>query len=293
SLGNAYFRLGKKTEAIDSFQRAIKEDKTYLAAYYNLGAALFEAQRYDEALKAYEVALAPIDKEIAAGKPVDAPAARAYLNLGGICSQRQSWARALDAYKKAERLEPSAAAAYNIGFVLYRMDRLDDAYEAYTRAAKLDANLPLANLHRGLIDERRGRMDSAAQLLELSLPKLGDADRATALLAQARAYRALGDKDKARERYDAVLKAHPENVEALVALGRIYRENGQLADARVRLEKARKAVLDSSGIALELASLAKAEGDHAQEKALYSEVLKREGDKPEMWPVRLSLAFLL
>src|SRR5262249_41704679 len=193
-LGNAYFRLGKKTEAIEAFQRAIKEDKTYLAAYYNLGAALFEAQRYDEALKAYEIALAPIDKDLAAGKPVDASAARAYLNLGGIYSQRQSWDRALDAYKKAERLEPTAAAAYNIGFVLYRMDRLDDAYEAYTRAAKLDANLPLANLHRGLIDERRGRMDPAAPPLQLSLPQLGHADRAPALPAPAPAPPALGAK---------------------------------------------------------------------------------------------------
>jgi tetratricopeptide (TPR) repeat protein len=294
ALGNACFRLGRHAEAIDAFQAATREDKTLLPAYYNLGAALYEAKRYDEALKAYEVALAPIDKDLEAGKKVDAQHGRAYQNLGAIYSQRQSWDRALDAYKKAERLDPTAAAApYNLGYILYRMERFDESYDAYTRAAKLDPTLPLAGLHRGLIEQRRGKMEAAVALLEQALPRLDDDGRRTALVAQAQAYRALGRTDKAREGYEKVLASRPDDVEALVGLGRLLREAGQIADARVRLEKARKAVLDSSGIALELAALAKAEGDRAQEKALYVEVLKREGDRPEIWPVRLRLALLL
>ena len=294
NLGNALFRVGKKTEAIEAFERAVREDKTFTAAYYNLGAALFEAKRYDEALKAYDVALAPIEKDLAAQRPVDAAHARAYLNLGGLYSQRQSWDRALDAYKKAEKLDPAiAAAAYNIGYILYRMDRLDEAYEAYTRASQKDASLPLANLHRGLIDEKRGRMESAVRLLELALPSVDEAERRLALVAQARAYHAQKDVDKARERYEKVLVAHPDEVEALVGLGRLLRETGKIAEARTRLEQARKVVLESTGVALELAALAKVQGDRAQEKALYGEVLKREGARPEMWPVRLSLALLL
>jgi tetratricopeptide (TPR) repeat protein len=294
ALGNACFRLGRHADAIEAFQAATREDKTLLAAYYNLGAALYEAKRYDEALKAYEVALAPIDKDLEAGKKVDAQHGRAYQNLGAIYAQRQSWDRALDAYKKAERLDPTAAAApYNVGYILYRMERYDESYEAYTRAAKLDPTLPLAGLHRGLIEQRRGKMESAVALLEQALPRLDDDGRRTALLAQAQAYRALGRADKAREGYEKVLATRPDDVEALVGLGRLLREGGQIADARVRLEKARKAVLDSSGIALELAALAKAEGDRAQEKALYVEVLKRDGERPDIWPVRLRLALLL
>jgi tetratricopeptide (TPR) repeat protein len=294
NLGNAYFRLGKKTEAIDAFQKAVGQDKTLLPAYYNLGAALFEAQRYDEALKAYEVALAPVDKELAAGRAVDASQARAYLNLGGIYSQRQSWDRALDAYRKAERLDPAAAAGpYNIGYILFKMEKLDEAYEAYTRAAKIDARLPLANLHRALIDEKRGRTDSAIALLTDALPSLDADGQRAARLARARAYRGKGDSARAQADYEAVLAQRPEDVEALVGLGRLLREGGRTAEARTQLERARKVVLESSGVALELAALAKAEGDSAKEKALYTEILKRDGERPEMWPVHLSLAMLL
>jgi tetratricopeptide (TPR) repeat protein len=294
SLGNMYFRLGRHAEAIEAFQQATREDKSLLSAYYNLGAALYEAKRYDEALKAYEVALAPIEKDLEAGKKVEAQHGRAYLNLGAIYAQRQSWDRALDAYRKAERLDVTAAAApYNVGYVLYRLERFDESYDAYTRAAKLDPTLPLAGLHRGLIELRRGKMDAAVALLEQALPRLDEDNRRVALVAMARAYQALGQTDKAREGYEKVLAARPDDLEALVGLGRLLRETGQIADARVRLEKARQVALESSGIALELAALAKAEGDRAQEKSLYAEVLKRDGDRPETWPVRLRLAVLL
>jgi tetratricopeptide (TPR) repeat protein len=131
------------------------------------------------------------------------------------------------------------------------------------------------------------------KLLELALPKLEGEDKRRALVAQARAYHALRDVDHARPRYEQVLATTPDDVDALVGLGRLLRETGQVTEARQRLEQARKVVLDNTGVALELAALAKMQGDHAQEKALYSEVLKRDGAKPEMWPVRLSLALLL
>jgi tetratricopeptide (TPR) repeat protein len=294
NLGNVYFRMGRKAEAIEAFQKATLHDKSFVPAYYNLGAALFDTKRHDEALKAYEVALAPVDRDLAAGKAVEPSHARAYSNLGAIYSQRQSWDRALDAYKKAEKLDPaSAAASYNIGYILYRMERFDEAYDAYGRAAKIDSKLPLANLHRGVIDAGRQRWASAIALLDQALPHVEGNDRRLAFVTRARAYRAQGEDVKARADYETMLETNTDDIDALVGLGRLLRESGQIAEARVHLERARKAVLDSSGVALELAALAKAEGDRGKEKSLYMEVLKREGDRPEMWSVRLSLAVLL
>jgi tetratricopeptide (TPR) repeat protein len=141
NLGNVLYELARKEEALASFAQAIKLDKDFQPAHYNLGAVLFDLARFDEALKAYEVALAPVEKDFAKGKEVPPAHARAYLNLGAIYLQRQSWDRALDAYSKAARLDPLAAAHYNVGFILYHLGETE-AYQAYERAVKLDPRFP-------------------------------------------------------------------------------------------------------------------------------------------------------
>jgi tetratricopeptide (TPR) repeat protein len=294
NLGNVYYELGRKEEALDSFRQAIKLDKDFQPAQYNLGAVLFDLDRFDEALKAYETALEPIEKDFAKGKEVSPVHARAYLNLGAIYLKRQSWDRALDAYEKAARLDPSLAAAhYNVGYIRYRMGQTDVAYQAYERAVKLDPELPLSYLHMGLIDVSDRRMESAVRWLEQGLPKFTGEDRKAALLALASAERELGNAARAEESYRAVLQDSPSDASALVGLGRLLREQGKNADARGLLEKASAVVLDGSGVALELAALARAEGDAGRERALYQEALRRDGDKPEMWPVRVNLVAVL
>ncbi len=291
NLGNVLYELGRKEEALASFREAIKLDKDFQPAHYNLGAVLFDLARFDEALQAYEIALGPVEKDFAKGREVPSVHARAYLNLGAIFLKRQSWDRALDAYGKAARLDPSLAAAqYNVGFILYRLGRNDEAYKAYERAVKLDPSLPLSYLHMGLIDFGAGRMENAARWLEEGLGKLSGEDRLKALLALGPAYRALGDLPRAVESYRAALAEDPQEVTALVGLGRLLRQQGKLEDARPLLEKAGEIVLDGSGVALELAALARAEGDSARERAMYEEALRRDGDRPEMWPVRVNLA---
>ena len=291
NLGNVLYELGRKEEALASFGQAIKLDKDFQPAHYNLGAVLFDLARFDEALKAYEVALAPVEKDFAKGREVPPVHARAYLNLGAIFLQRQSWDRALDAYGKAARLDPSLAAAqYNVGFILYHLGRTAEAYQAYERAVKLDPALPLSYLHMGLIDFDAGRMENAARWLEEGLPRLSGEDRKKALLALGQAHRSLGDLPRAEQSYRAALQEDPQEVSALVGLGRLLRQQGKLDDARPLLEKAGEIVLDGSGVNLELAALARAEGDSARERAMYEEALRRDGDRPEMWPVRVNLA---
>ncbi len=284
------YELGRKEEALGSFAQAVKLDKDFQPAHYNMGAVLFDLSRFDEALKAYEVALAPVEKDFAKGKDVPPVHARAYLNLGAIFLKRQSWDRALDAYSKAARLDPSLAAAhYNVGYILYHLGKNAEAYQAYERAVKLDPALPLSYLHMGLIDFAAGRMDNAAKWLEEGLPKLGGADRMKALLVLGQTYRALDDLPRAEASYREALSEGPQDINALVGLGRLLRQQGKLAEARPLLEKAGEIVLDGLGVALELAALARAEGDSARERAMYEEALRRDS-RPEMWPVRVNLA---
>ena len=293
-LGNLYFELDRKNDAIDAYRKATKKDKTYLRAWYNLGAALFDMERFDEALDAYEVALKPVNKAFAAGENVDPANARAYLNLGAIHFRKQDWEAALDAYGKALRLDPEQGGAYyNQGYIHYQQGRFAEAADAYQRALAIDPELPLACFHLGDIFLRHGQPAEALPLLERALGKLDAVDDLRARLLLAQSHYALGQIAAAKQAFSAVLDGNPDQMDALVALGRILRDEGDTERSRKLLERARGLDPEHGGVSLELAGLARMDGDRAREKELYEDLLRRSGSVAEMWPVRVNLARVL
>lgn len=54
SLGNEYLKLGHSDKAAEHFRQAVTHDPNYSAAWKALGKALTEADRKDDAIKAYE-----------------------------------------------------------------------------------------------------------------------------------------------------------------------------------------------------------------------------------------------
>jgi tetratricopeptide (TPR) repeat protein len=293
-MGNLYHELGRREEAIEAYRKAVKKDRGMVRAYYNLGAVLFEEERYDEALEAYRVALEPLEKAIDSGEEVEAIHARAFLNLGAIHSRRLEWQPALDAYRRAIRLAPELPEGhYNLGYALVAAERFEDAAAAYERALALDPELPLAYLHLGLIAQRRGRHADAARWLEEGMPRFSESSRLTALRRLAECRRELGDAAGVEAAYRGVLERSPDDVPALRSLGRELRRQDRRDEARELLAKARVLQPEDAGVALELAALARSDGDTATEAELYREVLATSGSRPEMRPVRMSLALLL
>ena len=294
SLGNLQHQFDRKREAVESYRQAIRQDRNLLAAHYNLGAVLYELGQDDEALRAYDVALAPIEKDLAAGKTVDPAIAQVFMNLGAIHTRKQNWPRALDAYGKAARLQPDLAAAhYNIGSIQYRLGRLDEAYTAYARATDIDAALPLAQFHLGLIELRRGKEDAALERLERALPALQGSERQTARLASAHLNMKRKNAAAAEARYREVLGDDPNEVTALVALGRLLRERGAIDEARGLLDRARRAAPANMAAALETAALARLAGDEAAERAIYTDILRRDPERADLWPLQVNLVGLL
>ncbi|MEE8524125.1 MAG: tetratricopeptide repeat protein [Thermoanaerobaculia bacterium] len=293
-LGNLYHQLERREEAIEAYRKAVKKDRGMVRAYYNLGAVLFEVERFDEALRAYRVALEPLEKAIDSGGDVDPIHARAFLNLGAIHSRRLEWRQALEAYQRAVRLAPeNPGGHYNRGYALVAMDRFEDAATAYQRALALDPELPLAYLHLGQIARRRGVYEEAVRWLEEGMPRFTESSRLTALRALVECRRELGDADGVEAAYRGILELRPDDAPTLLALGRDLRRQDRRDEARRLLEQARGLLPEDAGVALELASLARSEGDVATEGRLYQEVLERPGAGPELLPVRLNLALLL
>ena len=294
NLGNTYYELGRQQDAIAAYRAAIKIDRAFLSTYHNLGAVLFEVGEYDQALAAYEVALAPAERAFAAGQPVDPTHARSYLNLGAIQMRKQNWPKALDAFQKSAKLDPSnAQAPLSAGMVHYQLGQLDEAYQAYLRALERDPASPVASLHVGLIELGRNQVGAAVKRIEAALPHLDADARHQGLLALAQAHAARDERDAAITRYQQALADRPNDAVALVGLGRLLRAAGQLAEARIMLDRGRLAGGDAMAITLELAAVARTEGDVGAEKALYRQLLDGHEWRPELWPVHVNLVGLL
>lgn len=294
NLGNTYYELGRHQDAISAYRAAIKIDRAFLSPYHNLGAVLFEVGEHDQALAAYEVALAPADNAFAAGQTVDAAHARSYLNLGAIHLRKQNWPKALDAFQKSAKLDPSnAQAPFSAGMVHYQLGQLDEAYQAYSRAIERDPALGVASLHLGLIELGRNQLGAAVQRIEAALPHVDADAKHSALLALAQAHAARNEPDAAIARYQQALAARPNDAVALVGLGRLLRAAGQFAAARTMLDRGRQAGGDATAITLELAAVARAEGNVGAEKALYRELLEGHEGRPDLWPVHANLVGLL
>ncbi|HYV47044.1 MAG TPA: tetratricopeptide repeat protein [Myxococcaceae bacterium] len=102
-LGNVYFALKQRPQALESYQKASSLRPDFAEALNNYGALLNQAQDYEAAAKALERAVA--------AAPNFAPAR---LNLGNAYRGLQQFDKALEQYKKAEQLRPQPDVYFNL-----------------------------------------------------------------------------------------------------------------------------------------------------------------------------------
>lgn len=104
--GNRLFAQGKYAEAEVSYRKAIGEQPTNGVAHYNLGCALQKQQKDSLALNQYEQAVQTLKSK--------ARRAQAYHNMGTVLQHSHDYAKAIEAYKNALRLNPQDnQARYN------------------------------------------------------------------------------------------------------------------------------------------------------------------------------------
>jgi tetratricopeptide (TPR) repeat protein len=153
--------------AVEGFRRALAVDPGYLKAYDNLGLALDALGRYDEAIQSGQEAL----------------------RLNRARASHSPW------------------PALNLGLVLMRLDRLDEAEALFRESAREDPRFAPAPYQLGVVLEKKGRNAEAAAAL-------GEAVRLDPRYAEphyvlARLYRRAGETekaDRALERFQALKK---------------------------------------------------------------------------------------
>jgi protein O-GlcNAc transferase len=126
-LGRVRLQRGRTREAIDAFERSVRQAGDYFEALHELGVA-------HSALDEHEVALGFFER--AARKNPRSPDLLA--NMGTSLAALQRREEALKHYEAALRLDPKMARAWaDAGLALMELGRIEAAVEAYEKVMKL------------------------------------------------------------------------------------------------------------------------------------------------------------
>ena len=154
NLAEALIGAGRYDEAAESYNNAIllasgELTPTEAASYYNnLGVALGNAGRIDEAIQALE-RTAELSPE---------SAGQAYFNLGAVLTNRGRSAEAVEAFKRSIEFDPdNADAYYQLGLSYFgSAATIPDAIPVLEKYLELAPDSPDAEAARGLIAAAAG-----------------------------------------------------------------------------------------------------------------------------------------
>jgi tetratricopeptide (TPR) repeat protein len=225
NLGAALMEHDRVDEAMAQFSKAIEVDPTYADAYAQLSACESVKQQYDDAIKhaAEAVRLNPRH-------------ARGHVTMASALAAKGRNAEALEHWRSAVATEPSMAAAHaGLGDACNNLERLDEAAQAYQAALAADANAvsPMASL--GLTWLKKGEPAKAAEQFHAALgkPPAGSQDR----LAKVEALIGLGRTVDAFAQWRAVFNKASE-VELHSAFAAYLIKYGRGATAKEHLLEA-------------------------------------------------------
>jgi Flp pilus assembly protein TadD len=172
--GLSLYGLGRHSEAIESYDRALAACPQLVDALIGRGNALIMIARFDEALASFDRALA-----------IDAGALLAHDNRGVALSRLHRAAEALTSHDRAIALKPAFATAYiNRGNALFDLGRLSEALDSYDNALRLASESSVAWRSRGTVLRELKRLPEA--------------------LASYRQSRALNPEDTISEWHEAI-----------------------------------------------------------------------------------------
>jgi len=252
--------LGRASESVGLYRRALALNPRLVEAQNNLGNAFLELEDYAEALGSYRHALAL--------KPNDA---QILCNLGNALQQLGLADEARATAERAIAQDPNLAVAHNnLGLALAALGRREAAVVSYRQALRLnprytDALNNLGNVLRDLGDRRSAiplyqqaiaadpdRAESHCNLGNV-LFELRQIDEAVASFRRALTLRpnyapahlslafALRQQRRAADAQascEAALAIKPNYVEALSFLGELAADRGQFAEAQKLFERA-------------------------------------------------------
>ena len=118
--GNRQYNKGNYEQSVGRYEQALQAAPGQFEAIYNLGNALYKAERFDRAEQTMQQAAADSLR-------ADTERAEAFYNLGNAQFKQQKYQEALESYKQSLRLNPSdMEAKYNYAYTKRLLDENKD-----------------------------------------------------------------------------------------------------------------------------------------------------------------------
>jgi tetratricopeptide (TPR) repeat protein len=228
--GEAYQRRGDLDAAVHDFRAATDLDATAVRPREELGNALYQLQRYQEAAEAFETTLALDDRLTR----VNLKLALARYRSGDLKAAIALLTRASTAN------EMTGESHYLLGLCLRDARRMPEAQHAFERAIALSPALGAAREELADLYAARGRR--ADELDQLQVLAGLDGDHVERQLAVALAQARAGRTESAIATLGTALDRAPDNPRVYEALGRVWLQNAEARDDRFALKKALEAL---------------------------------------------------
>jgi Flp pilus assembly protein TadD len=200
-------------------RQRLKKYPSDFTAHFNLGAALQQNGKIEEAVSHFRRAL-----------QVNPQSYLAHTNLGAALQELGQSDQAISHYLRALRIKPDYFnARYNLGNLLLRGDRIEEAVDHFREALRSQPDDAGAHNSLGSALGMQGKLAEAAAHFEQAARL--DPENADAHANLAYTLAAQGDAQRAIFHYQQSLRLKPDNADAHYGLGVLLANQGKLREA--------------------------------------------------------------
>jgi len=278
NLGTALFEKGRADEAIAYYQQALQTNPNYAETQFCLANTLLQKGKVDEAIHHFMYALR-----------INPDYAQAHNGLGSALLRKGKVEEAAGHFQKALQINPDYAQAhYNLGTILLKKGRVDDAIAHYQHALQNNPDYAQAHYNLGNILLEKGRVDEAITHYQHALQN--NPDYAEAHVNLGNILLQKGRMDEATAHYQHALQIDPDCAPAHVNLGGILLQRGKVDEAIVHFQKALQIKPGFAEAHHSFGNALGQKGRVAEAITQFQQALQLEPDDPE---AQNSLAWLL
>jgi Tfp pilus assembly protein PilF len=189
------------------------------------------------------------------------------------------WRDSLDLWTHALKVtQHNFLAEDNVGVALVKLNRVEQAYPFFVRAAQDEPNDPVARLNIGTYLDQHGRPAQAVQQYELALHLGAEPELLAATYTNlGSAYSELGDDAKSQASFEQALRLNPDQASAWQGMAFAFQKQGKLEQAIACLARALELQPSGQGY-LQLAKVLFQANRRAEAQAAYEQALRISPD---------------
>jgi len=206
--------------------RALTCDKDNYIAHHNLGIALFQKGKPDEAIAHFQKAL-----------ELDPNDADVLNTLGDVLLHEGKVDEAIAHFKRLLQIKPNSADTEDkLGSALLQKGEVDEAITCFHKALQIYHDSAEAHINLGAALLEKGNVDEAITHFQTALQIEPDSAGAHYNLGNTLLHK--GKVDEAIAHFQKVLQINPANAEAHINLGSAMLQKGNMGEAITHFQKA-------------------------------------------------------